>query len=273
MEFGNYHFTWVPSPKSLEVNLCNLSCWEHGSWELPLHTVPKSQVTWGQFVQSHLLRAWKLGITTSHGSQPPSHLRSICAISAVESMKVGNYHFILFPSPKSLEVNLCNLSCWEDASWELPLHTVPKSQVTWGQFVQSQLLRAWKLRITTSHCSQVLSHLRLICAISAVERMKVGTYHPKSPSITRLLFLEWSLGACLARAGRGYCNLQPLAIVELNLFSRCVRMALCETRTLEAFIFCGSFPLCFGSGWFLCNLLGRCRWVKGEELLLMEVCQ
>jgi hypothetical protein len=61
----------------------------------------------------------------------PSHLRLICTISVVESMEVGNYHFTLFPSPKSLEVNLCNLSRWEHGSWELPLHTVPKSQVTW----------------------------------------------------------------------------------------------------------------------------------------------
>ena len=27
------------------------------------------------------------------GSQVPSHLRSICAISTVESMEVGTYHF------------------------------------------------------------------------------------------------------------------------------------------------------------------------------------
>ena len=29
----------------------------------------------------------------SHGAQVPSHLRSICAISAIESMEVGSYHF------------------------------------------------------------------------------------------------------------------------------------------------------------------------------------
>ena len=28
----------ILSPKSLEVNPCNLSHWEHGSWDLPLHT-------------------------------------------------------------------------------------------------------------------------------------------------------------------------------------------------------------------------------------------
>ena len=63
----------VPSPKSLNVNPCNLSRWDHGSWDLPLHT-------------------W---------SQVPSHSRSICAISVVESMEVGTYHFTRVPSPKS----------------------------------------------------------------------------------------------------------------------------------------------------------------------------
>ena len=35
----------------------------------PVHMGPKSQVTWGQSVQSLLLRSWKLGLTTLHGSQ------------------------------------------------------------------------------------------------------------------------------------------------------------------------------------------------------------
>ena len=36
-------------PSHLEVNPCNLNCWEHRSWDLPLHTGPKSYVpsmTW-----------------------------------------------------------------------------------------------------------------------------------------------------------------------------------------------------------------------------------
>ena len=39
----------VPSPKSLEINMCNLSRLEHGSCNLPLHMGPMSQVpnmTW-----------------------------------------------------------------------------------------------------------------------------------------------------------------------------------------------------------------------------------
>ena len=82
-------------PKSLEVNMCNLSRWKHGSWDLPLHTGPRSQV--------------------------PSHLRSIHAISAVESMEVGTCHFTWVPGPK----------------------------VTWGQSVQSRPFRAWKLGLAT----------------------------------------------------------------------------------------------------------------------------
>ena len=93
MEVGTYHFTW-------------------GS---------KAQVTWGQSVQSQPLRAWKLGLTTSHG----------------------------VPSPKSLEINLCNLSHWEHGSWDLPLYMG----------------------------SQGPSHLRSIYAIPTVESMEVGTYH------------------------------------------------------------------------------------------------
>ena len=48
----------VLGPKSLEVSPCNLNHWEHGSWDLPLHTGPKSQVpsmTWMRTWQ-HLLK-------------------------------------------------------------------------------------------------------------------------------------------------------------------------------------------------------------------------
>jgi hypothetical protein len=78
---------------------------------LPLHMGPKSQVP------SHLrlIRAI-LAIESME--------RSIRAISAVESMDVGFYHFTWVPSPKS--------------------------QVTQGQSMQSQPLRAWKLGFTTS---------------------------------------------------------------------------------------------------------------------------
>ena len=133
-EVGTYHFKMIPSLKSLQVNPCNLSRREHGSWDLPLHTGPKfkSQVTF----------------------------RSILAISTVESMEVGTYHFTKVPTVKSLEVNPCNPNCREHGSWDpstsyrsqdpsleslevnmcnpnrrehessdLPLHTSPKSQV------------------------------------------------------------------------------------------------------------------------------------------------
>ena len=67
----------VPCPKSpshLRSILCNLNCWEHGCWDFPLYT-------WSQIlsvkslevipVQSQLLRAWMLGLTTSHGVLSP----------------------------------------------------------------------------------------------------------------------------------------------------------------------------------------------------------
>ena len=49
----------TPSPKSLEVNPCNLSHLEHGSWDLPLHTgsqVPSMtwMPTWQQFLEVRL---------------------------------------------------------------------------------------------------------------------------------------------------------------------------------------------------------------------------
>ena len=117
---------------------------------------PKSQVTWGQSVQSQPSRAWKLGsyhFTWGPKSQVLSHLRSIPAISIVESMKVGTYHFTW--GPKS------------------------SSQVTWGQSVQSHCREhgSWDLPLHMG--SQVLlpSHLRSIRAISTVEGMEVGTYH------------------------------------------------------------------------------------------------
>ena len=55
-------FTWGPKflcLKSLQVNLCNLSCWEHGSWDLPTHTwsqVPSMtwKSTWQHFLEVRL---------------------------------------------------------------------------------------------------------------------------------------------------------------------------------------------------------------------------
>ena len=91
MEVGTYHFTRVPS---------------HMRSIRAISTVERMKVgiyhfTWGQSMQSQPSRTWKLGLTTSHGSQ------------------------VL--SPKSHEVNPCNLNRQEHGSWDLPLHTGPKS--------------------------------------------------------------------------------------------------------------------------------------------------
>ena len=54
-------FIWVP--KSLEINPCNLSCWEHGSWDLPFHTGShnlKSQL-WHGCLHGNTFWRWGLG--------------------------------------------------------------------------------------------------------------------------------------------------------------------------------------------------------------------
>ena len=96
MKVGTYHFIQDP----------------HSS--LPSHLR-------GRSVQSQPLRAWKLGLTTSHR----------------------------VPSPQSQVtwgVDPCNLNRWEHGIWDLPRHTW--SQVTWGH---SEPLRGWKLGLTPSH--------------------------------------------------------------------------------------------------------------------------
>ena len=89
VRFGKYHIArlraaphGVPSPKSLEVDLRNLNRWEPGSWDLPLHM----------------------------GSQVPSRLRLICAISVVESMEVGTYHFTWRPKSQVWRGCLCGIN-------------------------------------------------------------------------------------------------------------------------------------------------------------------
>ena len=105
------------------VDPCNLNRWEHGSWDLPLHT--------GSSVLS-----------------PKSLEGSIHAISTVESMESGTYH--VTHGPKSLEVTP---NRWEDGSWDLPLHT--RSQILSPKSLEvnpcNLMLRAWKLGLTTSH--------------------------------------------------------------------------------------------------------------------------
>ena len=53
----------VLHPKSLEINPCNLSCWEHGSWDLPFHTGShnlKSQL-WHGCLHGNTFWRWGLG--------------------------------------------------------------------------------------------------------------------------------------------------------------------------------------------------------------------
>ena len=43
------------------------------------------------------------------------------------------------------------LNAWQSSNNKGYLELVQGSQITWGQFVQSQPLRAWKLELTISH--------------------------------------------------------------------------------------------------------------------------
>ena len=65
---GSVHIkSQVLNPESLEVNLCNLNRWEHGSWDLPLHVgvpSPKSQV-WHGCLHGNTFWRWGLGVMSS----------------------------------------------------------------------------------------------------------------------------------------------------------------------------------------------------------------
>jgi hypothetical protein len=133
--FLNYKVCQLPLKYWCLIRKCLTSIWHtylrarsHGSPSL------KSQVTWGESLQSQLLRAWMLGLTTSHEVSSPK-----------TQVTWG----------QSMQFQLLR-------AWKLGLTTShgvpsPKSQVPWGQSIHSQMLRACKLGLTTSHGSQVPS--------------------------------------------------------------------------------------------------------------------
>ena len=128
-------------PKSLEVNPCNLDRPEHGSWNLPLRLRSIRAISTVQSMEvgtCHFTRGPKslevnpcnldrpkhgsLGLITSKGV--PCRLRSIHAISTVQSKEVETYHFT--GDPKSLEVDPCNLNRPEHGSWDYHFTRGPK---------------------------------------------------------------------------------------------------------------------------------------------------
>ena len=130
MEVGAYHFTQGFSRSKSQFTWGQ----SHAILTVDSMEVGTYHFTWGQSVQSQSLRAWKLGLTTSHGgpkSYVPIHLRSIYAISIVEGMEVGTYHFTHGPKPyvpnitwmptwqRFLEVRL--KMCWESRQANLKL--------------------------------------------------------------------------------------------------------------------------------------------------------
>jgi hypothetical protein len=107
------HGSQVLSPKSLEVNLFNFSRQEHGSWDLSFRS--------GSQVLSYVVIMWLLFL--------------------IGSLDLIGIYVVWWGFGK---LPCCLLG---------PLTRVPspKSWVTWGQYVQSQLSKAWKLGLTTSY--------------------------------------------------------------------------------------------------------------------------
>jgi hypothetical protein len=113
-----YAFSWVRSPhRRVDLDTIsssvwtygNLSGWEHGSWDLSLHT--RSQVTWCQSMQSQPLRAWKLGLTTSHGV--PSIKSQVTWCQFVQSQPLRTWRLGFTPSHM-----VSSLKCF--ANWNDP---------------------------------------------------------------------------------------------------------------------------------------------------------
>ena len=66
----NSHGVQSPIPESLEVNPCNINHWEHGNWDLPLHTKvpsPKFQVC-HECLHGNIFISWDLGRVIRVGS-------------------------------------------------------------------------------------------------------------------------------------------------------------------------------------------------------------
>ena len=117
-------FTHVPSPKSVEVNPCNLSRWEQGSWDLPLHK--GSQVWHGCLQGIHFLEvrlgtcaeSWvkqKVRPTSQHESHESSFMK--CSRSNCNDNWPYSRGFSSFKQSGScLRVGICYYE------WDLGLH-------------------------------------------------------------------------------------------------------------------------------------------------------
>ena len=114
-----------------------------------------SQVTRGPSVQSHILRAWELGLTTSHMVPSPKYdvdvyMATLFGGEALKTRRLTCFSlrssivflFLLLP-PSSASVGRLGVGFMGR------FHT--GSQVTRGPSIQSHTLRAWKLGFTTSH--------------------------------------------------------------------------------------------------------------------------
>ena len=138
-------FSRLPCPNSLEINPLQsqpLRAW-HASWDLPLHTVPSSK---SLEVNPCNLSRWEHDREVGTYTRIPTPKSLDVSLSNPSywdhGMEVGTYHNTRGPRPKS-QVTWGKseqsepLRSW-NGSWDLPLHTGAKSQVTWGQSEQSE---------------------------------------------------------------------------------------------------------------------------------------
>ena len=127
----------------------------------------------------------------TRGLRVSSHLRSICAISAVESVEVQTNHFTWVPSPKyDMDVYMVTL-LWGEA-WDLlrvgssknldsPLNTSPVNIFTWNNqdstlmiLIIHILLVSWVSEVgTLPPCSDLLTwvELGIPCELALIKKM------------------------------------------------------------------------------------------------------
>jgi hypothetical protein len=136
LRFSPSDLPGVLSPKSLEVNVCNLNCWEHGHWHIPLHT--KSQV-WHGCLHGNTSWRWGLWLTLRvvlREKLDPTLVTSIANILALINPNPSfndNWPFL------KLFLKALNLGhCHHVGTWDLRPHV---NRPSWWIFF---LLIHWK---------------------------------------------------------------------------------------------------------------------------------
>jgi hypothetical protein len=101
---------------------------------------PKSQVTWGQPMQSQLLRAWKLGLTTSHMVPSPNSRLWHGCLHGNAFWRLGLGLVLRFGSSKKLDptLNRPMLGSHLHSAWPCPSHAF---FFFWGAQIENSIAR------------------------------------------------------------------------------------------------------------------------------------